>query len=105
MDQNLDFDELEGASITEKRRAIDLAYRRYSWWKDKQYMKKCFVVLTLAVGLTSAILLLLPDSSWLLPVVLLSSGIINYQLRPIESERIRPLLRRSLDDVRRHAHM
>lgn len=39
MVENLDFDELEGASITEKRRAINLAYRRHSWLQDKQHLK------------------------------------------------------------------
>lgn len=43
--EELDFKDLEGASIAKKRRAISLAYRRYSWYKDQKHLKKCAVVL------------------------------------------------------------
>lgn len=105
MVENLDFDELDGASIAEKRRAINLAYRRYSWLRDKQYLKECTAVVLTVVGIASALIYVLPDSHWMLPVVALSTVAINYRLRPSESERIRPLLRQALDDVRQHAYM
>ena len=103
--EELDFEELEGASIAEKRRAINLAYRRYSWYKDQKYLKKCAVVLLSAIVIASAALIVLPGSGWLIPVVSFTTVIISYLLRSDEAEKIRPLLRQSLDDVRRHAHM
>lgn len=103
--EELDFEELEGASIAEKRRAINLAYRRYSWYKDQKYLKKCAVVLLSAIVIASAALIVLPGSGWLIPVVAFTTVIISYLLRSDEAEKIRPLLRQSLDDVRRHAHM
>src|SRR5690554_2199031 len=103
--EELDFEELEGASIAEKRQAINLAYRRYSWYKDQKYLKKCAVVLLSAIVIASAALIVLPGSGWLIPVVAFTTVIISYLLRSDEAEKIRPLLRQSLDDVRRHAHM
>ena len=103
--EELDFEELEGASIIEKRRAINLACRRYSWHKDRKYLKKCAIVLLLAIVLASAVLVVLPGSAWLVPVTGGAVLIISYLLRSDEAERIRPLLKKSLHDVRRHAHM
>lgn len=103
--ENLDFDELEGASITEKRRAVNLAYPRYSWLRDKQYLKECTAVVLTAVGIASVLIYVLPDSDWMLPVVALVAISINYRLRPSESQRIRPLLPQALKDVRQHAYM
>lgn len=103
--EELDFDELKGASIVEKRRAINLACRRYSWYKDRQYLKKCAIVLLSAIVVASAALVVLPGSVWIIPVVAFTTVIISYLLRSDEAERIRPLLKQSLNDVRRHAHM
>ena len=103
--EELDFEELEGASIVEKRRAINLACRRYAWHKDLQYLKKCALVLLSAILMASAVLLVLPDSVWLVPVIFLVTFIIGYLLRTDEADRIRPLLKQSLDDIRRHPHM
>ncbi len=103
--EELDFEELEGASIVEKRRAINLACRRYAWHKDLQYLKKCALVLLSAILMASAVLLVLPDSVWLVPVIFLVTFIIGYILRTDEADRIRPLLKQSLDDIRRHPHM
>lgn len=103
--EELDFDELEGASIVEKRRAINLACRRYSWHKDRQYLKKCAIVLILAIVIASVALVVLPGSVWLVPVAVFTGVIMSYLLRSDEAERIRPLLKKSLDDVRQHPHM
>lgn len=103
--EELDFDELQGASIVEKRRAINLAYRRYAWFKDRRYLKRCSIVFLSAIVIASVVLYALPGSVWLVPVVAFTTVIMSCLLRSSEAERIRPLLRESLDDVRRHAHM
>lgn len=105
MVEDLDFEELKGATLTEKRRAVDLAKRRYSWSKDRDFIKRSLAVFVPGILVASAILFVLPASEWLFTIVLIMTAITSRILVPLESERIRPLLGQSLKDVRRHPYM
>jgi hypothetical protein len=71
--EDVEFEELNGASVTEGRRAIDLACRRYEWRRDRAYIGKSVIIFSIAVTISSTLLYFV-GSTWLASAVLVVSA-------------------------------